>query len=296
MINKNKAATYTKNQSDDREGSTMPKKKVEEIFDKYAKGYSNGEFAPCLYEDVARTAMSFADDITWHYLQKYAPTDKNSYILDAGGGDGYWAQKFIELGYLEIVIADISQGMLDQAKERLSKLSQKHKTQFIKVDITDMKECFRSNTFDYLFSQYDAVSLCMDPQKAMLELGRIAKQGAYVVVSLDTKFRRVPEFIEAKQLKAVQRLLKTNVSVEFGFPQHNLRWEELSDYFEMAGLEVVEIVGAPVFMHQVKENVIKELEDDPEVRKELLAIEMEYCTDKSLINFSGHLQMIGKKK
>ncbi|UCE12369.1 MAG: methyltransferase domain-containing protein [Candidatus Heimdallarchaeota archaeon] len=273
----------------------MPKKKVEEIFDKYAKGYSTGEFAPCLYEHVARTAMSFADDITWHYLQKYTPIDKNSYILDAGGGDGYWAQKFIELGYSEIVIADISQGMLDQARERLNKLSHKHNTQFIKADITDMRE-FRSNTFDYLFSQYDAVSLCMDPQKALLEFGRISKQGAYVVVSLDTKFRRVPEFIEAKQLEAVRRLLKTNVSVEFGFPQYNLRWEELSDYYEMAGLEVVETVGTPVFMHQVSESVMKELEQDPEVRKELLAIEMEYCTDKSLINNAGHLQMIGRKK
>ncbi|MHA2246763.1 MAG: class I SAM-dependent methyltransferase, partial [Candidatus Hodarchaeales archaeon] len=165
----------------------MPKKKVEEIFDKYAKEYSTGEFKPSIYDEVARTAMSFADDITCHFLQKYAPRDTNALILDAGGGDGYWAQKFIELDYRNIVISDLSQGMLDEAKKRLGKLSQKHNAQFIKADITDMKDSFQENTFDYVFSQYDAVSLCMAPQSAMLELGRVAKRGTNIVVSLDTK-------------------------------------------------------------------------------------------------------------
>ena len=274
----------------------MPKKKVEEIFDKYAKGYSTGEFKPSSYDEVARTAMSFADDITWHYLQKYAPRDTNALILDAGGGDGYWAQKFIELDYRNIVISDLSQGMLDEAKKRLGKLSLKHNAQFIKADITDMKDSFQENTFDYVFSQYDAVSLCMAPQNAMLELGRVAKRGTYIVVSLDTKFRRVPEFIEAKQIEAARKLLRTNVSVEFGFPQYNLTWEELAEYFDYTGIEVVEVVGAPVFLHQVDKKVMQELEKEPEVRKELLKVELEYCTTKSLINFAGHLQMIGKKK
>ena len=43
----------------------MGNTKVEEIFDKYAKDYS-GDFAPPRYT-TARAAMSFADDITWHF-------------------------------------------------------------------------------------------------------------------------------------------------------------------------------------------------------------------------------------
>lgn len=46
----------------------MTKTKVERIYDKYAKGYSTGHFAPETF-DTARAAMSFADDITWHFLK-----------------------------------------------------------------------------------------------------------------------------------------------------------------------------------------------------------------------------------
>lgn len=42
-------------------------------------------------------------------------------ILDAGAGEGYWAQKLIEIGYNNITLLDISQNMLEKAKKRLSK-------------------------------------------------------------------------------------------------------------------------------------------------------------------------------
>ncbi|MFX0182034.1 MAG: class I SAM-dependent methyltransferase [Candidatus Hodarchaeota archaeon] len=273
----------------------MPKKsKVEEIYNKYAKGYSTGEFVPGIYYN-ARTAMTFADDITWHFLLKYAPKEKNASILDAGAGDGFWTQKFIELGYKNIVLSDLSQGMLDQARKRLSKLTIEKNVQFVKSDITNMKE-FRSGMFDFIFSQYDAVSYCMKPKSAIKELSRIAKSGTYVVVCLDTKFRRVPEFIEAKQIMTAVKLLNTNISIEFGHPQYNFTWEELADNFEKSGLRVVEIVGAPVFMHQINEGILADLEKDPELRNKLLQIELQHCTIKSLINFAGHLQMIGVKE
>jgi hypothetical protein len=47
----------------------VPKTKVEEIFDKYAKGYSSDDFAPAKY-DTSRAAMSFGDNITWHFIAK----------------------------------------------------------------------------------------------------------------------------------------------------------------------------------------------------------------------------------
>jgi ubiquinone/menaquinone biosynthesis C-methylase UbiE len=165
----------------------------------------------------------------------------------------------------------------------------------VKSDIADMKE-FGSNTFDFAFSQYDAVTLSMRPARAMKELARVSKKGAPVVVCLDTKFRRVPELIEAGLLKETRYLLDTNISHDFDHPQYNMTWEELSDCFEKAGLKVMEVIGAPVFMHQVKDEVLKELEKDGKTRSKLLEIELENCTNRSLVNFAGHLQMVGKKK
>lgn len=270
----------------------MRKTKVEEIFDKSAKDYS-GDFAPPRYT-TGRAAMSFADDTTWHFLMKYLPKSKSIRILDAGGGDGFWAQRLVELGYKNIVVADISQGMLDEAKKRFAQIRMKHNAKFVKSDITDMNE-FETTCFDFVFSQYDAVSYCLKPAEAIKELARVAKKGAYIIVSLDTKFRRVPELIEAGNLGEAEKLLKTNISYDFDFPQYNLTWEELSECFVKAGLIVLEVIGAPVFMHQVDERILKKLEANPKVRNRLLQIELAHCTNKSLINFAGHLQMVGQK-
>jgi S-adenosylmethionine-dependent methyltransferase len=271
----------------------MGKTKVEKTFDKYAEGYSSGAFAPPTY-DTYRAAMSFADDITWHFLTKYLPKRKSIKILDAGGGDGFWAQKLVELGYRNIVLTDVSQGMLDEAAKRFAQLKMKHNVKLLKSDITNMKE-LETACFDFVFSQYDAVSYCLKPAKAVKELARVAKKSAHIIVCLDTKFRRVPELIEAGLVDEAEKLLETNISYDFDFPQYNLTWEEFSECFKNAGLIVLEVIGAPVFMHQVDERMLKKLEADPKIRNRLLQIELAYCTDRSLVNFAGHLQIVGKK-
>jgi S-adenosylmethionine-dependent methyltransferase len=270
----------------------MGKTKVEEILDKYARNYC-GDFAPSRYT-TGRAAMSFADDITWRFLTKYLPKRKSIRILDAGGGDGFWAQRLVELGYKNIVVADISQGMLTEAKKRFRQIRMKHNVRFVKSDITGMKE-FETGCFGFVFSQYDAVSYCLKPPQAIKALARVAKKGAYIIVSLDTKFRRVPELIEAGKIGEAEKLLNTNISYDFDFPQYNLTWEELSDCFEAAGLVVLEVVGAPVFMHQVKGQILRKLEANPKIRKRLVQIELAHCTNKSLVDFAGHLQMVGQK-
>jgi ubiquinone/menaquinone biosynthesis C-methylase UbiE len=264
----------------------LKKTKVEEVFDKYAKGYASDAFAPSRYH-TARAAMSFADDITWHFLTKYLPKRKSIRILDAGGGDGYWAQKLVERGYANIVLADLSQGMLEEAGKRFAQLKARHNVEFVKSDIADLKE-LAGDAFDFVFSQYDAVSYCLRPQQAMRALARVAKLGAYVVVSLDTKFRRVPEIIEAGLIDEAEALLKTGICRDFDSPQYNLTWEELAADCEQAGLTVVEVIGAPVFMHHVNEAILSKLETDPKIRALLLRIELDHCTNRSLVNSAGH--------
>lgn len=269
------------------------KEKVEEFFDQYAEIYNSGTY-PSVINTNPRSAMSFADDIIWHFMLKYIPENKDINILDAGAGDGYWSQKIIELGYKHITLLDISEKMLNEAKIRLSNLKSKCEVQYIKGNIIDMKD-LKSNTFNYVFSIYDAVSYCLKPKLALIELARVVKEHGYVIVVLDTKFRRVSEYIESNYLEEAKILLNTNISNEFGFPQYNFCWEELAECFEAANLEVIEVVGAPVFVHQIKHEILEKLEEDPQTRSELLRLELENCTNRSLVNFAGHLQIIGKK-
>ncbi len=60
-------------------------------------------------------------------------------------------------------------------------------------------------------------------------------------------------------------------------------------------MEVVEVIGAPVFVHHVNKRVEKRLRMNPKTRAILLRIELDNCTNRSLVNFAGHLQMVGRK-
>lgn len=269
----------------------MKKQEVEKIYDKYANDYA-GDFAPTTF-NTSHSALSFANDITRHFILKYIPKNKSITILDAGAGDGYWSEQLVKLGYKNIVLSDLSQKMLDQAKKRFAKT--KANIKYVKSDIANMKE-FKSNIFEFVFSQFDPVSYCMKPASAMKELARVAKKKAYIVVSLDSKFRRISELIEAGQIDKAKHLLKTNISYDFVHPQYNLTGEDLNSYAQKAKLQVVKIIGAPVFMHRVDEKVLKKLEQNKNLRKKLLKIELENCTNQSLVNFAGHLQIVCQKK
>lgn len=273
----------------------MRKPLVERIYDKYAPGYSKGALE-ALLRFRARTAMSFGDDISWYFLKKYVPSNRSCRILDAGAGDGAWAERFVRLGYRNITLVDLSKGMLEEARKRFARFDKRLSLRFLKLDIANMTEI--PSGFDYVFSHGDAVSVSysMRPRRAIRELARVARRGANVVVSLDTKFRRVPELIQAHLVTQALRLLKTNISYDFGHPQYNLTWEELAEYYEEVGLEVIEVIGAPVFMHQVDEKILRKLEQNPKVRNTLLKIELQNCTNRSLVNLAGHLQMVGRKK
>lgn len=268
----------------------MKRSRVEKYYDKHARAYSSATFSP---EDV-KEELFFANKIAWHFLRKYVPSSRSSLILDAGSGNGDWAIQFAQLGYKNIVLTDISQAMLNEAKRRFAKLATEASPQFVKSDIVNMKE-FPSNMFDFVFSQYDAVSYCLSPKAAIEELARVAKRGAFVSVTLDTKFSRVPKLIERGMIGAAWRLLKTNILHGFAFPSYDVTWEELAGYFESAGLQVVEVIGAPVFMHLVKTSTMNKLKAMPQIRNVLLKMELENCTNRSLVNMAGHLQMIGRK-
>ncbi len=266
---------------------------VEKLYDTYAASY-NDDFIPSTFT-TARAALSFANDITWYYLLKYLPKNPSISILDAGGGDGFWAQKIFEEGYHQITVSDLSQEMLKFARLRFKSMENTQMCQFIKADIASMPQ-FADNSFDFVMSLFDPVSYCMRQSEAIYELTRVAKPGSSIVISVDTKFRRTSELIEAKQIEKAMELLSTNISYDFQHPQYNFTWEELNQLMEQAGCEVVEIVGAPVFMHQVSDPVREELEKFPEIRKKLLTMELKHCTNRSLVNFAGHLLMVGKKQ
>jgi ubiquinone/menaquinone biosynthesis C-methylase UbiE len=207
----------------------LRKSRVEEYYNRHARRYSPyGGFSP----DDIRDELYFADQITWHFLKRYAPKRKSSLILDAGAGTGDWALLFARLGYRKMVLADISKGMLDEARRKFAS-QDKTEVSFVKSDVSNLKQLL-TRMFDFVYSEGDPVSLRLKPRSAVKALARVAKRGAYVVAMMDTKFARVPRLIEKGSLDEAVKLLKTNVAWDAWdewkdqkYPSRPLTWEEL---------------------------------------------------------------------
>ena len=88
-------------------------------------------------------------------LNKYLPKQK-SLILDAGGGTGNFSIECAKKGH-EVVLTDISSGMLEEAKKKIKKLGLEEKITILNQDIINMNDLI-SNHFDFVVSLGDPVS------------------------------------------------------------------------------------------------------------------------------------------
>ncbi len=114
-------------------------------------------------------------------------------ILDVGTGTGFLALLLAELGH-EVVRIDLSNGMLEVARERARKAGMN-----IEFKIGDAENLpFGNDSFDAVICRHLLWTL-PNPQKAVKEWSRVVRNGGRVVViegkwcdkSLSSKIRRV---------------------------------------------------------------------------------------------------------
>jgi ubiquinone/menaquinone biosynthesis C-methylase UbiE len=73
--------------------------------------YSTKEFKDVSwYQSNPETSLSFLDQFN---------VPKSAKIIDVGGGDSYFVDKLLELGYSDITVLDISENAINRAKKRL---------------------------------------------------------------------------------------------------------------------------------------------------------------------------------
>jgi len=253
----------------------------DKVAGKYESGYSGPYWK--LYHD-----LTFAN------IKKYLPK-RGSLILDAGGGTGFWSRILAKLGY-RLVCTDVSQNMLNEGimfakKERLS-----DKIEFKFADITNMKD-FKSNFFDFVISEGDPVGYCGNPDKAISELSRVVKKNGFVIVSIDSFFNRLNRMVckqDFSQLKYLESRHKT-IFPGGGYLEHDFTVDELKGLFKKHNLEVVNIIGKPIFARSIPNDKIDKVLSDKKVFNTILNLELKYNSEPSIVGLGGHIQIVGRK-
>jgi ubiquinone/menaquinone biosynthesis C-methylase UbiE len=272
-------------------------------------------FAPSViqaqYDSVAReydgaykgVRWEIYDMITWNCIESYLPHENTGgvRILDAGGGTGKWTARIASMGY-KVVLLDISEEMLNTAKERLGKLNLLGQTELKKGDITEIP--FPDDSFDFILCEGDPLSYSVEKHEvAISNIARVAKEGAIVQIGVDNFFRVLfSQYRNTKDLGLVlgkiEKLLKNRVGFTdpYGLPVYPFTIRELREKLGRAGLEVVQVLGKPVTMCLIPSEEWDKYDADQRLKRELITLEKELMAYEELACLGEHLHVIAKKR
>ncbi|MBU3901994.1 MAG: methyltransferase domain-containing protein [Candidatus Thermoplasmatota archaeon] len=239
--------------------------------------------------------MKLYEDITWDNIKRFLPKNKNSLILDAGGGTGRWGIKIAKLGY-NVVLTDISKGMLKVAEKKIKKNNLSNKIKIVGADIKNMK-MFQDEKFDLVLSEGDPLSYCGDYKKALKELTRVLKKGGYLIASVDNRITSIYHLIKQKKFDEIKNFLRTgNIVIQdsssyVDFPIHTFTQKELKKLFAKNSLKVLRLTGKPVLLNKIIDKML----ENKKSYKNILKLCIRLADNPDYINFAGHLEIVGLK-
>ncbi len=118
----------------------------------------------------------------FRYINQILPPDLTAKTaLDLGCGNGRWSEEFCKRGAADVYAVDVSQAMIDQAKERqqLKQLSSLH------LLVGDMRALpLKESSVDIAFSSFSLMYFNdADLERIFQELKRITKPGATLYIA-----------------------------------------------------------------------------------------------------------------
>ena len=241
-------------------------------------------------------------DTTWRFLHEYLP--QKGLILDAGGGPGRYTIELARLGY-NVVLLDLTAENLELGKKEIEKAGMGKRVKDIIVGtITDLSH-FKDNSFDSVLCLGGPLSHAHpepERRKAVSELVRVARKNAPIFVSVMSKFGVLlatpagwPQTVADK--KYFDNFVVTGDDYRFGHTRycHFFTSAELKQMLKRRNVEIIKMVGLEGLNIDNKTSNIF-AEKFPDAWKNWLEIHNQMCTDPFVVDASGHMMIIVRKK
>ena len=262
---------------------------VKKTYDERAEEYE---------KTIEKNFYKICDVITWKYLKPYLPKSRKAVVLDAGGGTGRWSIPMAKMG-LNIVLVDISGGMLNVARRKIKKAGYEDKITIKKGDITKLE--YPDETFDLVFCEH-VIFLIEEPVKAIQELGRVLKKGCPLIISYQNVYVGIMECLKSKDMNSIMRVLNADGLIRIDRRQMEGigRGTTPTEFRKMLvenGFEVEKIVGKGVTITGLPvEYLFGNQLDESDFFRNILKIELTLCEKRDALGLAGHLQAVAYKK
>ncbi len=238
---------------------------------------------------AGRKWMRIHHQVTWERtIQPYIPKDRDARILDAGGGTGRWTIPLARLGY-RVVLADISERMLGVAKQKLDREGLLPRVEVVATDLANMGE-FRDKSFDFTLCEGGPISFCSNPPRAIRELVRVTREGAFIVASVDNLYRRVLRMVRTGRIDQARRLQEGRW-LTLAYPRYQFTPSELVERFREAGCQIIKLMGKNILPQMVDRSLL----DDLRVYDAILRLELQCCEEPHMAGMGGQIAIVAKK-
>ena len=189
------------------------------------QGYWNHRYAG--YSKVNQKELVGIQRERWKkQFERLLPANKNLKVLDIGTGPGFFTIILEELGYTNITGIDVSEKMLEVAKENIQKYGKKNSSiQLIQMDAQSLE--FKPKSFDIIVSRNLTWNL-EKPQQAYSEWLRVLKpNGALFIFDANwyafLKNESLAKEFEAKRQQAIEEKLEDYWQGE-GVDEEKMDW------------------------------------------------------------------------
>lgn len=230
------------------------------------------------------------DRIEWRCLEQYLP--RKGRVLDAAGGTGRLSIPIASKG-LKVIIIDVSEGMLNVAREKIKKASLDNQITIKQGDIHQID--YPDNSFDFVLAM--GIEYCYNLEKVVSELARVLKPNCYLEFSADSLFFVVWAFLNMKNPDGALKVLHDRKYID---EEDVYCWvytpSQLRRICEKNGLKLEKIVGGGICAYIKDAKYRKAIFENKKELEKLLEVEFKLCEIQDTAILASHPIVIAKKR